>query len=573
MSRPRSLSNPTWIPEDDGRWKSHFFEASKNLLVVYLEEAGDALTQAKSLFTATMMQHEFSFTEESKDKTSISATSEAFPFQRFSFRTTSHPTKGTMALIEHIELAIPLPDIPNVDQSSFIRPFSVFRTLRINLLRARVTREPDDNSALCLDAICLPLHSFHSGELPSKHRISFYTDISEDQITAQSQFNISVECQKRLSLYVMKDFIPTWLNFDCKAKFRKEVSSNWLEVSIDRFSSTKLQPGRWFFTLISRAFEDSTFTIRSSMVLFDLSSSPTSPRSPGESSQYPESEVPQVIGSSQDASSPSFFKRIFQSLRSASQPVVSRSSSLSSSLSSLSTSSSSSSPAPAPASSSSAFPKRTHHSSAPDNVDPSSSFLSFLSESSPAPLHPTTTSSSSSSFSSSLNPPTSSFSDIRTQPISINSGKTETDFFQPSDLSLSFSPSSQSPFLSFLLQNKTPSSSFSNSSISSSSSSFTNMIQQKTPSSVSEAPVPAPKQDEEPPAEFLCPISKRVMREPVVAADGFSYELKEIETWLDNHTRSPLTSQPLPHKFLILNHNLKQLILSWIEKNPSSPFL
>ena len=46
------------------------------------------------------------------------------------------------------------------------------------------------------------------------------------------------------------------------------------------------------------------------------------------------------------------------------------------------------------------------------------------------------------------------------------------------------------------------------------------------------------------PAEFLCPISQELMVEPVVAADGHSYDQVEIEKWFETgHRTSPMTDQ------------------------------
>ena len=40
----------------------------------------------------------------------------------------------------------------------------------------------------------------------------------------------------------------------------------------------------------------------------------------------------------------------------------------------------------------------------------------------------------------------------------------------------------------------------------------------------------------EPPAEYLCPISMRTMVDPVVTADGQTYERTFIEEWLRTHS-------------------------------------
>jgi len=48
-----------------------------------------------------------------------------------------------------------------------------------------------------------------------------------------------------------------------------------------------------------------------------------------------------------------------------------------------------------------------------------------------------------------------------------------------------------------------------------------------------------------PPSIFLCPISLQIMEDPVFAADGFIYDRKYIECWLNEHQVSPMSNQPL----------------------------
>ncbi|CAJ1357393.1 unnamed protein product [Effrenium voratum] len=76
---------------------------------------------------------------------------------------------------------------------------------------------------------------------------------------------------------------------------------------------------------------------------------------------------------------------------------------------------------------------------------------------------------------------------------------------------------------------------------------------------------------DETPEEFLCPIMQDVMEDPVVAADGASYERRAIEQWLSNgHCTSPLTNLPLSHEILLPNNNLRsaiqELLRSWPEE-------
>ena len=80
--------------------------------------------------------------------------------------------------------------------------------------------------------------------------------------------------------------------------------------------------------------------------------------------------------------------------------------------------------------------------------------------------------------------------------------------------------------------------------------------------SPSAAEAPAAK-EEEPPADFICPITTEIMVEPVVAADGQSYERTAIERWLATKSTSPMTGEALVHSFLAPNHTLRRQIREW----------
>lgn len=62
--------------------------------------------------------------------------------------------------------------------------------------------------------------------------------------------------------------------------------------------------------------------------------------------------------------------------------------------------------------------------------------------------------------------------------------------------------------------------------------------------------------------EFRCPITLSVMRDPVIAADGHSYEREALEAWLRSHRTSPLTGARLEHMHVTPNHRLRSLIES-----------
>lgn len=53
------------------------------------------------------------------------------------------------------------------------------------------------------------------------------------------------------------------------------------------------------------------------------------------------------------------------------------------------------------------------------------------------------------------------------------------------------------------------------------------------------------------------------MNDPYVASDGYTYDRKAIETWLNMNDKSPMTNLPLPSVNLIPNHSLRSAILEW----------
>ncbi len=58
-----------------------------------------------------------------------------------------------------------------------------------------------------------------------------------------------------------------------------------------------------------------------------------------------------------------------------------------------------------------------------------------------------------------------------------------------------------------------------------------------------------------------------LMDDPVVAADGHTYNRDDIERWLKQHDTSPLTNEPLEHKILIPNMAIRRQINAWREQH------
>ncbi|KAJ6343011.1 hypothetical protein OIU78_010852 [Salix suchowensis] len=71
-----------------------------------------------------------------------------------------------------------------------------------------------------------------------------------------------------------------------------------------------------------------------------------------------------------------------------------------------------------------------------------------------------------------------------------------------------------------------------------------------------------------PPKHLICPILQDLMNDPCVAADGYTYERKAIQKWLEKNDTSPMTNLPLPNKNLLPSYTLLSAIMEWKSKTP-----
>jgi len=69
---------------------------------------------------------------------------------------------------------------------------------------------------------------------------------------------------------------------------------------------------------------------------------------------------------------------------------------------------------------------------------------------------------------------------------------------------------------------------------------------------------------------FLCPITHDVMTDPVVSADGYTYERAAIARWFETSRKSPVTGQTLPHTDLVANHSVRTLLKMLIDMTDGS---
>jgi multidrug efflux pump subunit AcrA (membrane-fusion protein) len=72
----------------------------------------------------------------------------------------------------------------------------------------------------------------------------------------------------------------------------------------------------------------------------------------------------------------------------------------------------------------------------------------------------------------------------------------------------------------------------------------------------------------------VCPMTLSLMRQPVVLADGNSYEKSFVDDWLLRESarddrrppQSPLTNTPLAHLYITENHMLRKLIIEAVDQ-------
>jgi len=74
---------------------------------------------------------------------------------------------------------------------------------------------------------------------------------------------------------------------------------------------------------------------------------------------------------------------------------------------------------------------------------------------------------------------------------------------------------------------------------------------------------------------FRCPVLMTIMRDPVVAADGHTYERAAMEEWFRScndtlEVNSPMTGFPLQSKILFANHNLRRAIQDFVKRHPEA---
>lgn len=59
------------------------------------------------------------------------------------------------------------------------------------------------------------------------------------------------------------------------------------------------------------------------------------------------------------------------------------------------------------------------------------------------------------------------------------------------------------------------------------------------------------------------------MEDPLVAADGYTYEAEAIREWLNDHNTSPMTNLQLENLNLVSNRIVRSAIQEWLQSNES----
>ena len=72
------------------------------------------------------------------------------------------------------------------------------------------------------------------------------------------------------------------------------------------------------------------------------------------------------------------------------------------------------------------------------------------------------------------------------------------------------------------------------------------------------------------PQEYLCPITLLPMTDPVICADGHTYERDAITNWLQLNSTSPMTRQTLYNTTLTPNLALRNIIRDYLAAQSSS---
>ena len=75
--------------------------------------------------------------------------------------------------------------------------------------------------------------------------------------------------------------------------------------------------------------------------------------------------------------------------------------------------------------------------------------------------------------------------------------------------------------------------------------------------------------DGEVPFEFLCPITNKIMKDPVTASDGYNYERQAIRRWFRRKRTSPVSNEELTDLTFRANEELRNRIRVFMGEHSS----
>ncbi|XP_015765328.1 PREDICTED: WD repeat, SAM and U-box domain-containing protein 1-like, partial [Acropora digitifera] len=71
------------------------------------------------------------------------------------------------------------------------------------------------------------------------------------------------------------------------------------------------------------------------------------------------------------------------------------------------------------------------------------------------------------------------------------------------------------------------------------------------------------------PFEFLCPITNKIMKDPVTASDGYDYERQAIRRWFRRKRTSPVSNEELTDLTFRANDELRNRICVFMGEHSS----
>ena len=72
---------------------------------------------------------------------------------------------------------------------------------------------------------------------------------------------------------------------------------------------------------------------------------------------------------------------------------------------------------------------------------------------------------------------------------------------------------------------------------------------------------------DDPPDYLTCPLTLALLVDPVICSDGYTYERKSIEEWLEKKPVSPITDKPIVS--IYPNINVRKAVDEWTQQQRS----